>query len=122
MASNSADSVSSGGFSASLFSIVLVAPGSTERGFVSVVHQLESTIERFLAATGAFLCFAVRKFRFRDNLKGVSTRLLYYVRINFAVLESVKAMRANQHPSRHVGSLRLLWFDAGVHNRTAQIR
>jgi hypothetical protein len=81
---------------------ILVAPRRTERGFVSGVHQLERTIERFLAATRTFLCFAVRKFRFGDNFKWVVFSLLYQVRVNFAVLESMVAMRANQHPSRHV--------------------
>ena len=50
---------------------VLAAPRSTERGFVSAVDQLESTIGRFLAATRTLLCFAVCKFRFRNNIEWV---------------------------------------------------
>lgn len=97
----------------------LVAPRSTQRRFVSAVDQVERTIERFLGATRTFLGFAAApKCRFRDNHEWVSKRLHYYVRVNFAVLELVVATRANQHPSRHDGTLRLLWFDAGVHNRT----
>jgi hypothetical protein len=55
----------------------------------------QSTMERILAATRTSLFFTVRKFPFRDNLRWVSTRLLYYVRGNFAVLESVEAVTAN---------------------------
>jgi hypothetical protein len=81
---------------------LVAGSGGNQHCFVSEVEQVETAIERSLAATRTFLCFAVHKSRFRDSLKRISTRLLNYARVNFAVLESVVAMRANQHPSRHI--------------------
>jgi hypothetical protein len=75
---------------------LLVATSGPERGLISTVDEVERAIERFRAATRAFLCFAVALKRwFGENHKWVSKRLRHNVRVNFLVLESVIAMRAN---------------------------
>jgi hypothetical protein len=72
----------------------LAAPYSTECSFIAVVEERKAGWSEPLLQLGHFF-FTVRKFPFRDNLRWVSTRLLYYVRGNFVVLESVEAVRAN---------------------------